>query len=296
MNPFPEVRSQLLPRWPNYFEDLSCQYQFHVLVHGVPICFEVDNSNLISQLQDFFPKQWQVVSSNPIRVIWQEPQGEMLKNNNWDDIDDPDCHFMGDFVSQRDFLTRKVNSHTYELVAHQKIDDGLFNFLRYLLPIKLLEQKKVIFHSSCVVSSQGEAYLFFGPSGAGKTTISQLCQHGGNVLGDDMNLLSFSEEGVFIEAASVGQRIYSKHNFGKKFKLNKAFWLVQDDSFSHRLLAEGQLKYYLSSFANLFWNQLESDLYKEVFSMAASLKKGISLYELRFKKNKEVWEYVQSIK
>src|SRR5690606_15209985 len=132
---------------------------------------------------------------------------------------------------------------------------GIFNFLRYLLPYELLLQNKVLFHSSCVVDNSDEPYLFFGHSGAGKSTISKLCSEG-NILGDDMNLLSIHPNVIFVESAVVGQRYFSKENFGTKYVLEKAFWLKQSKKIKAESIKQERLTLILSSFSGLFWDQL----------------------------------------
>ena len=69
----------------------------------------------------------------------------------------------------------------------------LENHLRVLVAYRLLAVGGVLLHSSGVVDGQdqnsaGRAYLFLGPSGAGKTTVARLSREQGlAVLSDDMN-------------------------------------------------------------------------------------------------------------
>jgi hypothetical protein len=67
---------------------------------------------------------------------------------------------------------------------------GIFeNFCRVLAAYRLLETGGAILHSAGVVAAGG-AFVFLGRSGAGKTTVSRLCEErGGTVLSDDMNAL-----------------------------------------------------------------------------------------------------------
>ena len=65
----------------------------------------------------------------------------------------------------------------------------LENYLRFLAAYSLLEGGGLLMHSACVLY-RGEAYLFLGRSGAGKTTLSTLALEAGmQVLSDDMNAL-----------------------------------------------------------------------------------------------------------
>jgi len=67
---------------------------------------------------------------------------------------------------------------------------GVFeNFLRVLVAYRLLELGGAVLHSAGVVKD-GEAFLFLGRSGAGKTTAARLSlARGAEVLSDDLNAL-----------------------------------------------------------------------------------------------------------
>ena len=83
-------------------------------------------------------------------------------------------------------------------------DDGIVassifeNFLRMVVAYHLLEIGGLLLHSSAVVDARG-AHVFFGRSGAGKTTISRLGLAAGHrVLSDDMNALRVTDEAVLV--------------------------------------------------------------------------------------------------
>ena len=199
---------------------------------------------------------------------------------------------MNEWVSQRDFIAQRLPERQINLIAKEEISDGLFNFLRYFLPYELLKHNKILFHSSCVVDKSEEAYLFFGHSGAGKSTMAKLCNKG-NVLGDDMNLLTIHPNVTFVESAVVGQRFYSKENFGTKYVVENAFWLSKAKKIKATELDEKQISRLLSSFSGLFWDQLSQEDYSKVFQLASTLKKNLGLYNLEFNIDKKVWSYVR---
>ena len=68
------------------------------------------------------------------------------------------------------------------------------NFLRVALAWKAVDRGGLLLHSSGVVRD-GKAYLFFGPSGAGKTTIARLCAE--DLLLNDDCMLILQDSGVF---------------------------------------------------------------------------------------------------
>jgi len=67
---------------------------------------------------------------------------------------------------------------------------GIFeNFLRVLVAYRLVELGGAVLHSAGVTDGDG-AFLFLGPSGAGKTTLSRISEAAGRtVLSDDLNAL-----------------------------------------------------------------------------------------------------------
>lgn len=73
---------------------------------------------------------------------------------------------------------------------------GVFeNFLRVLVAYRLVAAGGALMHSSGVVD-RGRAFLFLGPSGAGKTTVGRLALEGGReVLSDDMNAVIRRQDG-----------------------------------------------------------------------------------------------------
>lgn len=285
----PDFRAKTIKNWPQPFLSKET-HSFSVSIHGIELCLISQNSELIKALKGFFPVSWQLQKPGALKVEWRAPDEEQ-----WDRIVDPNCQFEDNFISQRDFLARTVSKNHIQVLTPESIDDGFFNFLRALLPIRLLELGKVLFHSSCVVNNKGEAFLFFGPSGAGKTTISRLCAEGGaEVLGDDMNLISVQGDHVYVEAAAVGQRIFDKKNFGQTYPIKKAFWLQQGPLNRVRHLQTGQMGLLLSSFANLFWEQLTSSQYSQLFELLSKVHLHLDVNELEFRKDNEVWDYVQS--
>jgi len=73
-------------------------------------------------------------------------------------------------------------------------DRGLENFLRVMTASFILARDGFLFHASAVVRG-GRAFVFFGPSGAGKTTVTHLTRAddgksgGDTVLSDDLTLV-----------------------------------------------------------------------------------------------------------
>ena len=74
-------------------------------------------------------------------------------------------------------------------VRHEYALDSL---LRILLTMVLLPQRGFLLHGATVVRD-GRAYIFFGRSGAGKSTVASLVSRKGTVLTDEISLLRYSD-------------------------------------------------------------------------------------------------------
>lgn len=114
-------------------------------------------------------------------------------------------HFMGRLDMAPALRAALWTSEDGGLVANAIFE----NVLRVVVAYHLLGQGGVLLHSAAVADDAG-AHVFFGPSGAGKTTISRLgiaMNH--SVLSDDMNALRVTAQGVVVEklpfAGDIGQ-------------------------------------------------------------------------------------------
>lgn len=94
-----------------------------------------------------------------------------------------------DFLGRLDWrpeLAGSLWTHVQEGAAFQCLFE---NYFRVLVAYRLAESGGVLLHSAGV-ASQGRGHLFFGRSGAGKTTLSRLALESGRlVLSDDMNAI-----------------------------------------------------------------------------------------------------------
>lgn len=94
-----------------------------------------------------------------------------------------------DFMARVDWCPNLVGTLWTPLDGGPFFRSQVENFFRLLVAYRLLALGGVLFHSAGVVSGE-RSFLFLGPSGAGKTTISRLSlTTGREVLSDDMNAL-----------------------------------------------------------------------------------------------------------
>jgi hypothetical protein len=117
---------------------------------------------------------------------------------------DLDYHPASVRLAGRDFMARLDWAPTLRgalwTAASARSFPGVFeNYFRVLLAYRLLEAGGALVHSAGVFDEAG-AYLLFGPSGAGKTTIARLAREaGGAVLSDELNPLCPAEGRTTLE-------------------------------------------------------------------------------------------------
>jgi hypothetical protein len=131
------------------------------------------------------------------------------------------------FLGRLEFAPKAVASlwlHNGERLVEEGI---LENFLRFVLAYRVLQAGGILLHSAAVVK-HGFANLFFGRSGAGKSTISRMgLKLGLDVLSDDMNAIMPGGDGYFAEklpfAGDLGQTATPKG----RYPLHGIYRLVQ---------------------------------------------------------------------
>ncbi len=128
----------------------------------------------------------------------------------WEDPD-PEFDLRGDAVVQRDFVARRLPFREAEpeqpdrVVAWlaPEVEDAVHNLLRWALIPRLLRSHAFLVHAAGIVRN-GVGYLFFGQSGAGKSTVT------GFIAKSDPHAIVLGDDGVIIEFAE-GQALPSIH-------------------------------------------------------------------------------------
>ena len=262
--------------------------------HGIPLRFYCEEKSFLLSLKKFLPRSWHGVKEEPFEIFLIDPQKYEISQDEFSDESSQDLYTPHMSMGvQRDFAARVIDEKKSLLICHPSIDDGLFNFLRWFLPLKLLEEKKLILHSSCVLDERGLAHIFLGHSGAGKSTVASL-RGEREVLGDDMNIVCFKNGTPFVSAGAIGGAFASTVGYEQQFPIHGFYWLVQDRETKKislsRVDAHNRL---LSSFANLPWEAMQKPHFNFLFSCAHKLTETAPVYELHFRKTQEFWYYVK---
>jgi hypothetical protein len=255
------------------------------------INFNTSNQKLIEALKDYIPSSWLIANGDGSLNIYHNSFPET--STDWEAESSSDVYSPAPFVGiQRDFCAKKLsNSSSCYVFFNNEIDDGLHNFMRWLLSPSLIELDKVILHSSALVTSDDRPYLFLGPSGAGKTTIASLARDH-LVLSDDMNLLDFSLRPK-IYPGGVGGLYKPEVSIAKGFNIRTGYWIIQSNVHEVRELSrKKQAQYLLASLANISWQSVSSVKSQMILDSVEKILDLLTIKELHFKKDSHFWDII----
>lgn len=277
---FDEIRS-----WP-------FSHSFFCLYHGVPLLLKSRSAQLSTELSALLPESWRKTPLKEALTVYVVDPTELgFTHEEWCAESSQDCLSYNEntVAIQRDFAAKKSDESVL-LICESKVSDGFYNFLRWFISEKLLEQNKFVMHSSCVLDKNGRAHLFLGHSEAGKTTITEL-SHPRLVLGDDMNIVSSEMGKLMVEAGAIGGRFHSMIGYDKKVPVAACYWLRQKPKNHLAELDKTQAaQKFIASFANLNWPTLTVEKNFKLIQFASEACASVPFYTLEFEKSSSVWE------
>ena len=168
-------------------------------------------------------------------------------------------------------------------------DRGLENFLRLLTASYILQEGGLLLHAATVVRA-GRAYVFFGPSGAGKTTVTRLSPDD-TVLSDDMTLVL--PTGGRFEAAGIpfGMAHHHVPDTREAFPIAGLHRLVQSPAVERSPLKGAPA---LAELATCLPYVCEDrDEAAESLAIAGRLLESVPAWRLYFRKDDSFWNVIQ---
>ena len=169
-------------------------------------------------------------------------------------------------------------------------DRGLENFLRVLSASFVLHQGGFLLHGSGVVRG-GKAYIFFGPSGAGKTTVTRLSPRD-TILSDDLTLVVRREGGTYAAAGiPFGLAHHRVPETSAAFPIASLNRLVQSRTVRRDRLSTAQAVADVA--ASLPFVMQETGQATLAMATVGESLETIPVYRLEFREDDSFWKVVE---
>ncbi len=263
--------------------------------YGIPLKLTTADPLFRNELYNFHPKSWQSNEQSDA-IEFKFLDYKQFFHDDFFEEENPDFHVskLGNarICIQRDFIGWTFDDQTFFFITDLKIDDGYFNCMRWAVPSLLLKNDSLVLHSSCVADNK-EAWIFLGQSGAGKTTtVKSLSKN--IVLGDDMNVISLRNDGIYAHSGAIGGQVVYPH-FDQGFKLQGMFWLNKNQTLGTKRISpeDAQLKL-LGSIANVFFGFEDQKFIDEVINKMSKVARTIPMYELSLMKGDDIWPVIRN--
>lgn len=185
--------------------------------------------------------------------------------------------------SSMDFVYLVKSNYTV-----QEVFPLIVHYVFLLEKIWLLQQNMYLIHASGVVSRQ-KGFLFFGKSGAGKSTITHLSQEYSNtILHDDKILVTQEEKDFYI------MRLSNDNVFEDKSLLTSIFLLKQDTrDYLAPIRNLDKVHELMDGYLEVSGNLLSSQkIIKNAFEFLSDLARTVPGYELHFRKSSDFWKLI----
>lgn len=206
-------------------------------------------------------------------------------------------------IVQRDFVAKvaKDFKSVYAIgpVWSFETCDSIDNIISYVIGKHIIEKNGLVLHAACVVIND-EAFVFFGKSGAGKSTIAEhsFKKYNFKVISSDQVLLKYDNEQLYaIVVPTTIPEFPLDHSAREKqpIKVKAIIHLVQSlDVFSWKPLSNSEFIYHFMRelvYRNEFFN--EKDLLD--LSLKISLDQGIMRGEMSYLKGSDYFTELSEV-
>jgi len=190
------------------------------------------------------------------------------------------CEFEGAHV------VADADSARFTGVRHEYALDSL---LRMLLSWKLLPETGFLLHAATVIRN-GKAYVFFGRSGAGKSTVASLSPSG-SVFTDEISLLK-RVDGEWRAFGTPFWGDFRADGTNCSASLAGIFRLLQSPQNRVEALRPAELLKALLPCV-LFFSSRVGD-HQRLLEILAATSREVPGYNLQFQKNRSFWEAIPS--
>lgn len=268
----------------------STKYNIQFSFHDISIDFQSDSSFLIDEIKRFIPKSW---SKYDTKTSYKLIHNSLpISQDKWDNEESSEVYSEENVAIQRDFIANfDKNSNTSHAIFSPKICDGFFNYFRWFLSERLIADKKSILHCSALLDNKNRAHIFLGPSGAGKTTITELSSPR-VILGDDMNLVKVTQDNrLKCSPGAVGGLYWPQVDLDESFPIAGFYWITQskNENKLSTLSKTKQFQYLYSSIANIAWENSSEQFISDSWDFTQFVLNNYDIKNLHFKKDNSFW-------
>lgn len=169
--------------------------------------------------------------------------------------------------------------------------DSIDNVISYMIGHHLLEREGVILHAACTVFS-GQAYVFFGASGAGKSTIAEFShrKYGHGVISSDQVIVRYINNSLCAELMPTTIPEFSLHHPARVLKptpIRGIFHLVQskEDFNFIELSTDEWLKFFMREL--VYRNEFKNEASLLELSLRIAKDSNIVRAEMSYKKESD---------
>ena len=163
------------------------------------------------------------------------------------------------------------------------------NFLRTLYAWFCVKNDSILLHAAGVIRN-GEGYVFFGPSGAGKTTTTYLAAKQGHILSDDLVIIRKHKGQYHLYGVPFKGELSDAPRSNKHAPLKGIFRLRQDDS--HYLEPLSTTTAIAELVASAPFVVRELSLSPDLISVCTDLARSTTVQQLHFKRDDGFWEVI----
>ena len=161
-------------------------------------------------------------------------------------------------------------------------------FLRVVCAVQVFQAGGFLFHAAGILRD-GRAFVFFGPSGIGKTTISRMSGEGA-VLNDDLILLLPVEEHWYVYSTPFSNAPQVAPLAGQYAPLAGMYRLVQDQQVFLETPTPGHILAEL--IANIPVLSTDSTYSPQLLARCQRLLASTPVFRLHFRKDDSFWQVV----
>jgi hypothetical protein len=163
------------------------------------------------------------------------------------------------------------------------------NFLRTIYAWLCVTNDALLLHSAGVIRD-GFGFVFFGPSGAGKTTTSRLAAKRGHVVSDDLVIISCDENGCTLHGVPFKGELSEAPRANQQAPLKGLYRLRQDTS--HYLEPISHIKAVADLVAASPFIVREKRLSEQLMKVCSKIAKCVPVQQLHFKRDDGFWEVI----